>query len=518
MFKILIVISEEPPITSGVSRITVRLQRGLQARGHQVDILSLQHFPRYVRGEFRLSSMLWRAPKAFLPKLDGYDIVHIHGPAPTFSDMALLLTVARKNPRGPRIIYTHLAEIDLPDYKFLSLLYTTLHKRLAHMADQIIVSTPAYARNLAHHVRAEHIAIVPWGIDSAWRPEAAPKAERFTILFVGQLRPYKGLSTLLKAVENVRDSDVHIIGTGYMEHEYKAYAARKNLDHVVFHGRKSDQDVRAAYSHAHVLVLPSNTRAEAFGIVSIEAMAAGCVPIVSQLPGLTDVVGDAGLSFPVGDADALAALLVRLRDDSSLYEGYSNRARVRSEYYTWERTIAEHEALYAQVDILGRFESGLQGSSALTDALARLLQDTVTRLGASSGSLMLVEPGTRMLRVCATFGQTTLDQQQGGQPIGEGVSGLAAAHNIAVLVPEGLEALTGDALTRRENRPHIESALVAPLSGGSSVFGVLNVSRYVPNHRFEAEDLHWTRSLAQRAGFLLTQYVRRGAVGLWQQS
>lgn len=55
--KILLIISEAPPIRSGIARVADRLSRGLEDRGHQVDILSLRDVPRVERGEIRLSSM-----------------------------------------------------------------------------------------------------------------------------------------------------------------------------------------------------------------------------------------------------------------------------------------------------------------------------------------------------------------------------------------------------------------------------------------------------------------------------
>ena len=67
--KILLVASEAPPIKSGISRVVAELQNGLEARGHEVDVLSSVDIPRYSIGEFRLSTLLFQWKKS-RPKID----------------------------------------------------------------------------------------------------------------------------------------------------------------------------------------------------------------------------------------------------------------------------------------------------------------------------------------------------------------------------------------------------------------------------------------------------------------
>ena len=99
-----------------------------------------------------------------------------------------------------------------------------------------------------------------------------------------------------------------------------------------------DEEVARLYRRAHVVVLPAGSRMEAFGITLVEGMRAGCVPVASALPGVTDVVGDAGYIFPPGNADALALILASLSLNDAEWRRRSGRAEEASRQYSWERT------------------------------------------------------------------------------------------------------------------------------------------------------------------------------------
>jgi len=501
MHKILMIISEAPPIMSGISRVGVRLKTGLEALGNQVDVLSVHDIPRLAIGEVRLSSMLWRAPRLFLRQLDEYDIIHIHGPVPTFSDVALLFSALRPGSKTP-VVYTHHSEIDLHGLRLICDLYNYTHKQLARLADQVIVSTPAYAERLHRYVPEEYVSVVPWGVDDGWYDADKPKNDKFTILFVGQMRPYKGLDTLLGAMGRLQGAELQIIGGGHEEQHYRSLAAQRGLDNVVFRGKLNDRELFKAFSGAHVIVLPSNTRAEAFGLVLLEGMLARCVPVVSQLPGVTDVIGDAGLSFPVGDEAALAAAFASLRDDAVLRETLAGRARDRARGFSWERTAYWHDAFYDRLISLRRFKTALGG--ARSTALDTLLHDTISTLDASAGSIMLLDQAKGRLHVRAADGLPAAVRDDLGQPLGQGIAGYVALHNLPLLVPDRLDLLgtpEGAYLLQRE---HIRSSLSVPMRAGEEVLGVFNLSHFDQDRRFGGEELNWLATLARRAASLMT--------------
>jgi len=122
---------------------------------------------------------------------------------------------------------------------------------------------------------------------------------------------------------------------------------------VAFTGRVSDAELRALYAGASVFVFPS--RCEGFGLPSLEAMALGAPVVCANAASLPEVVGDAALLFPAGDAGTLAHTLSRVLDDPALRERLSRAGRERAARFTWERTAAATVAVYREA--LGRFAS-----------------------------------------------------------------------------------------------------------------------------------------------------------------
>ena len=84
-------------------------------------------------------------------------------------------------------------------------------------------------------------------------------------------------------------------------------------------------------------------------LVLVEGMASGCLAIASRLPGVTDVVGDAGVLVPPGDTGALREALGRLVSDPSLVGLLQSRARERSARYSWSTTVDGYEELFSEL-------------------------------------------------------------------------------------------------------------------------------------------------------------------------
>jgi glycosyltransferase involved in cell wall biosynthesis len=336
--EVLIVTSEAPPIVSGISRCVDRLTVGLRERGHRVDVLSSVQIPRLVLGEYRFSTLIahWRRIGAML---EGYDVVNLHGPVPTMSDVVLLLAGAR---RGTPIVYTHHSALAVRGAETLSRVYNRLHRVLSGRADRILTTSEHYADEQSR-AGGPPVEVVPWGVDVRPQP-LRPHVERapLKVLFVGQMRPYKGLEWLIPAVAGRPGLELTLIGDGAHRAEYEALAG--SSDNVLFRGRVSDDDLHRAYDTHDVVVLPSVTQAEAFGLVVLEGMAAGCVPVVSDLPGVRDLVADTGLVVGPRDVDALSAALDGLAADRSRLAALGRRARRRAEGLGWDTCVERYEA------------------------------------------------------------------------------------------------------------------------------------------------------------------------------
>jgi rhamnosyl/mannosyltransferase len=371
--EVLIVTSEAPPIVSGISRCVDRLTVGLRDRGHRVDVLSSVQIPRLMLGEYRFSTLLahWRRVGALL---EGYDVVNLHGPVPTMSDVVLLLAGAR---RGTPILYTHHSALAVRGAETLSRLYNRLHRVLSGRADRILTTSEHYAA-LERRAGGPAVEVVPWGVDVRPRPlrphvDGAP----LKVLFVGQMRPYKGLEWLIPAVAGRPGLELTLIGDGAHRADYELLAG--SAQNVLFTGRVSDEDLHRAYDTHDVVVLPSVTQAEAFGLVVLEGMAAGCVPVVSDLPGVRDLVADTGPVVPTRDVDALAAALDGLAADRSRLAALGHRARRRAEGLGWDTCVERYEAaMIATVEGRGRVVPTTPVTAA---PAATVPAATVTRAG-----------------------------------------------------------------------------------------------------------------------------------------
>jgi phosphatidylinositol alpha-1,6-mannosyltransferase len=164
---------------------------------------------------------------------------------------------------------------------------------------------------------------------------------------------FKGVPTLLDALAAVQEP-VHLlaVGGGDLQPEYCGRARKLGLQ-TSWTGSVSAEELPSHIAAMDLLVLPSvGFGAESFGIVLIEAMAAGKPVIATSLPGVRRVVDDGqnGLLVPPDDASALAAAITRLAADSELRRrlGTAGRAKVEARY-DWRELAAQLEAHYRDV-------------------------------------------------------------------------------------------------------------------------------------------------------------------------
>ena len=171
------------------------------------------------------------------------------------------------------------------------------------------------------------------------------------LLFIGRLRHYKGVDVLIRAMHDIH-AQLLIIGTGQMQEAWQYLTQAESLtDKVVFLGDASERETLAARYAADLFVLPSTNRAEALGIVQLEAMACGMPVVCTELGTGTSYVnrdGATGLVVPPNDPRALAVAINRLLASPALRAkmGVEGRRRVRSEFSLQEMinvTIAFYE-------------------------------------------------------------------------------------------------------------------------------------------------------------------------------
>jgi rhamnosyl/mannosyltransferase len=346
--KIGLVISQTLPIISGVAKIATRLEYGLKECGCEVNVFSASELPRVFWGEYRFVNS-WPLYRKILEQ-GPFDIINIHGPVPTFSDILLaLFNINKHRLWGAKIVYNHNYDIDISKTTSpLASMYNLLTRILAKQSDLVVTSSKAYNESFSNFIPIERRRVIPWGVDSnfLW-PTIPQKSDNFTILFVGQLRPYKGVEILLKACAHLKDCKVIFAGDGYCLDKYTQLANLLNLPDVIFKGLVTDEELKNLYADSHVVVLPSVRRLEAFGLVLFEGMGAGCVPVASDLAGVSETVDRVGLTFRVGDAGSLAQKLSALKNDPILLNHLSNAAWAKAKNYSWEATYQNYLSTFS---------------------------------------------------------------------------------------------------------------------------------------------------------------------------
>jgi glycosyltransferase involved in cell wall biosynthesis len=195
---------------------------------------------------------------------------------------------------------------------------------------------------------------VYYGIEEAARVTVERVPTREDLLqaaYVGRLVAEKGLPLLLQAAKNLKDNGapfhLSFMGDGPERNRLNELTDRFGLrDFVKFTGDLRGRELEQAVGGIDVVVMPSLWE-ETAGLSAIEQMMRGRVVIAADIGGLGEVVGDAGLKFAPGDAEALASCIRKLIDDPALVRSLGSAARARAvKFFGQERMIEDHVSLY----------------------------------------------------------------------------------------------------------------------------------------------------------------------------
>ncbi len=224
-------------------------------------------------------------------------------------------------------------------------------------ASRVIALTHHEALRLeALGVDADRIAVIPNGVDLGefGEPPARTDHAGVTVLFVGRLDPsQKGLEVLVRALAKLpasADVRLRLVGEDWGGvAKIQSLASQLGIaDRITLVGAVSRTHLLQEYARADLLVLPS--RFEPFGIVLLEAMAAGLPVIASRVGGIPEVVvdGETGLLVEPGDVEGLAAAMLRLVVDPTLRASFGSRGRERARFYSWDLLVPQVLAIYRE--------------------------------------------------------------------------------------------------------------------------------------------------------------------------
>lgn len=374
--KILHIYKDYPPILGGIENHVKLLAEAQAGCGHDVTVLvtnpaglqttALPEAEVRVIRAGRLATIASTPLSLALPwqlLRQHPDVVHLHYPYPVGEVSQWLLR------RGRATVLAYHA--DIVRQAGLLRFYKPILRRVLRWVDAIIIGSPPMRGGAFLGEHQAKLRLIPYGIPLA-RFQAAPKETDLArvrarvsgafahggvsfasgaadsaltrlhtdtpiLLFVGRLRYYKGLDWLIRALPQIAARLV-VCGTGNMAAEWQALAQAVGVsDRIAWLGEVSDADLPALYHLADLFVLPASHPSEAFGLVQVEAMAAGLPVVCTELGTGTSYVnqnGVTGLVVPPRDAEALAAAINALLADVSrrVAMGAAAQQRVAAEF------------------------------------------------------------------------------------------------------------------------------------------------------------------------------------------
>jgi phosphatidyl-myo-inositol alpha-mannosyltransferase len=354
------------PEAGGVAQHVRFLYENLRSQGHDVRVLTASHGPqRSSEGDIIRLGVGFSVPinasvgtLTFSPRYlsqinamlerEQFDVLHFHEPFVPFLSLFLL-----RESHSVNIATFHAYAGFSPSYEFGS---RALRGYAGRLHGRIAVS--AAARHFIDRFFPGDYKVIPNGVDTRRFADAVPIARwqdgTPNVLFVGRHEPRKGLLDLLKAHRILRKtgsgSRLLIVGSGPQEREARRYVATRGLKAVEFLGRVSDAEKAQLFQTADVYASPAKG-GESFGIVLLEAMAAGTPIVCSDIHGYKGVVrrGREGILVRPGEPRSLAVAIDRLLRDPALREQMGAAGLERAEQFSWPSVAARVEDYYGFV-------------------------------------------------------------------------------------------------------------------------------------------------------------------------
>jgi len=361
------------PHVGGVESHVRSLAAELARRGHEVTVLT-SNYARLPETEemdgfsvHRVKSLgtVFRTPitpalRKAIPAAR-FDLIHAHSPPPLSSYYA---AVAAERSRTPFVVTYH-CDLEIPSVfgNALTNLYSrTYGRQTVRRAAKLIVSTETYAAT-SRAIWRFNPEVIPNPVDATrFRPDVDGSAVRerlglrpddLVVLLVARIVPHKGIEHLVEAAKYVPGAMVVIVGDGPFLPEVRRLVSEFGVEErVLFQGKVPHRDLPAHYAACDLFVLPSVSRLEAFGIVALEAMATAKPVVVTDIPGVREVVteGVQGLLAEPVNPMNLAAKINELLGDPELRAEMGRRGRQKVEaIYGIEKVADAVERVYGDV-------------------------------------------------------------------------------------------------------------------------------------------------------------------------
>lgn len=371
--RILLVSSAYWPYPSGISEHVSHLAKNLKNRGHLVKILTTNYPSKWeetaddnlaiirlgrvilipVNKSYATFPFGFDIPfkvKKLLQK-ERYDIIHVHGCYPPeigfwaicFSNTINCVTFHTVGFKGINYI------------KPLALLLKSYQKKIH---GRIAVSK--IAKTWAEPLFPGEYRIISNGVDyERFSLKVTPLVTKdnnsFTILYLGRLDKRKGVLIAINAFAKIKNllpnAKLLVAGKGPLEQTAKALVKRLGLEQCCqFLGYIKKRDLVACYKSADVFISPA-LGGEAQGIVLLEAMAANCVVVASDIDGYREVIEHEknGLLFKTGSADDLANKIWTIATNNELRNFLIKNSQLQIKKYSWQNIVQQIEDYYKEL-------------------------------------------------------------------------------------------------------------------------------------------------------------------------
>ena len=352
-----------PPYKSGTGNIALENSKLFFKKGYRVVVFTPKIFKEVGKNNFsfkveRLNPILKYGNASVLIslfwRLKGFDIIHLH--YPFFGSAEIIWIIKKFKISKAKLIITYHQDATAEGWigKFFKMHYKYLTPRILKSADKIIVSSFDYLEhsNIKKLFKKypKKFVEIPFGVDlSRFEPREKPtdlikkyniQNDEKIILFVGSLDKahyFKGVDNLIKGFLRLQlKARLIIIGEGDMKLEYEKKVLDFGLKNkVIFANKVNDYDLPRFYNLADVFVLPSISKAEAFGIVLLEAMASGLPVIASNLAGVKNLIKNGINGFliePNNINDLVDKINLLLNSEEVKKVGAKGRKIVESKY------------------------------------------------------------------------------------------------------------------------------------------------------------------------------------------
>ena len=286
------------------------------------------------------------------------DVVHVFDSIAFLS--AYLFRAIYKTP----IIFTFQASIFSKgrqiDYSWLMIVILKFTNRFAaRHADKVIVVSKEMLECARYAgAKERRLILIHNPIDLAkfysLRDKKRHQLNQKICLYVGALRPVKGVQYLLEAIpevlQNTPDTFFMIVGDGPLKGELEQLSSKLNItDSISFRGNLKREDLLEYYNLAEVFIIPSINEPQ--GIVVLEALACGCPVIGTNVGGIPEMVknGENGILVPPRDYINLGRAIIRLLSDEKLFKDYSINAINTAKEFSWINNLHKFTNLYEEI-------------------------------------------------------------------------------------------------------------------------------------------------------------------------